>query len=254
MLLESRSRVDQDSKTTFSPPYGPVSNLKMIFDTWRDRSMPEKVDSEWLERVGLSPNLSPKNLHALRFLGLMDEEGYTTQVAHRLRGAAGEEYPSVLEEIVRKAYRPIFELRNPSQDSRTRLEDAFRNLEPQAQRSRMVACFLGLCSLALIPLKESPPVRETASRTVRPRPATIRNPNERLVADRARIVPRFATLQAQAVPPISSALLDPVLRGLIDKLAEIEDTAELDSWFSVFKSAFAFVKNANQKMKNEAGG
>lgn len=238
--------MEQDT-TTFSPPYGPVSNLKTIFDTWRDRSMPEQIDKDWLERAGISANLAPKNLQALRFLGLIDADGYTTAVATRLRGAAAEEYPSVLEEIVRKAYRPIFELRNPSEDSRNRVEDAFRKLEPQAQRGRMVACFLGLCAMALIPLKEAPPVREISTRVSgRVRPKVMRNVTD-TISGRVEIRPRTT-----APTSVAPAVMDPVLRGLIEKLLQIEDAVELDDWFQVFKSAFVYVKSARKKLQDEA--
>lgn len=236
--------MEQEAKT-FSPPYGPTSNLKTIFDTWRERSMPGRVEKDWLERAGISANLIPKNIYALRFLGLIDEEGYTTPVAERLRGAASEEYAKVLEEIVRKAYRAVFEVRNPSQDSRNRIADAFRKAEPQAQRNRMVACFLGLCSMALIPLKESPPVRESTTRATRPR-AIAAKVSEPVRADFAAILPRVS-------PDSQPSAMDPVLRGLIHKLAEIEDTEELESWFYVYKSAFEFVKNTRQKTRSEAG-
>ena len=214
--------------------------------------MPEQVDKSWLERAGISANLAPKNLQALRFLGLIDEDGYTTEVADRLRGAAAEEYPSVLEEIIRKAYRPIFELRNPSADSRGRLEDAFRRLEPQAQRGRMVACFLGLCAMALIPLKEAPPVREIGSRAAggRGRPKVIR---PEMVVGSPQILKRHTALHSNPASAAPPPIMDPVLRGLIEKLLDVEDGSELDDWFQVFRSAFLFVRSARKKGTSEAG-
>lgn len=158
-----------DNTPQLGPPYGPPGNIRTVIETWRDRSMPEEVTKEWLERIGLSPNLATRNLHGLRFLGLINEGGYTTDVAERLRVAPAEEFPAVLEKIVRTAYAKIFALRDPAVDARSRIDDAFRHESPAAQRSRMVACFLGLCAFAGIPLKEAPPAREVRNRVGAPR-------------------------------------------------------------------------------------
>jgi hypothetical protein len=236
--------------TYLGPPYGPVSNLRTVFDTWRDRSMPEQIDKDWLERVGISPNLTAKNLHALRFLGLIDEQGYTTSVASRLRIASSEEYPSVLEEILRKAYRLVFEIRDPSTDSRTRIDDAFRKELPQAQRSRMVALFMGLCQMALISLKEAPPARGNRESRGASKPKTTQPP----LPTPAREGPRYTpppdlVYRTSGVPP--TAVLDPILTGLINTLSQIESVEELDQWYGVFKSAFSLVNNLRVKAKSE---
>jgi len=239
-----------------SPPYGPAANLKTIFDTWRDRSMPDQLGKEWLERIGLSSNLTAKNLHALRFLGLIDDAGYTTAVAQRLRGATSEEYPSVLEEIIRKAYAKVFEIRNPSIDSRTRVDDAFRLELPQAQRSRMVACFFGLCAMAGIPLKEAPPLRESQTRK------SSSLPSKRLRTDMASPIDstRVATLMPTYHEPETQSRnleaikpFNPVLDGLLRTVPSIDSAEELDEWYQVFRSAFLFVRSMASKTRNEVG-
>ncbi len=239
-----------------SPPYGPTANLKAIFDTWRDRSMPEQLGKEWLERIGLSAHLSTKNMHALRYLGLVDDLGFTTDVAQRLRTATSEEYPSVLEEIIRKSYRKVFEIRNPSIDSRTRIDDAFRHEQPQAQRSRMVACFLGLCALAGMPLKEAPPQRDGAARRANSPPvkrsrvetATTELPRKVSAAD-APPVPQ----EAPPTRPIEyNTGLNPVLAGLLKSVPDLDTAEELEEWYLVFKAAFLFVKNMASKTKSES--
>jgi hypothetical protein len=223
------------------PPYGPVQNTKTVIEQWRDRSMPDQVGEDWLEKIGLSPNLAPKNLHGLRFLGLIDEQGYTTDVARRLREATSEEYAAVLEQIVRKAFAPVFAIRNPSEDSRLRIEDAFRKEEPSAQRKRMVAYFLGICALAGIPLKE-PPRGSAAgkSRVGVPRKGPLpTNP-----PDTPPINPPATGTVKQ--PPLFSTLhvpatYDLVLAGLLNRVPSIQTTAALDQWFSVFRAAFELI-------------
>lgn len=242
------------AETNESPPYGPAANLKTVFETWRDRSMPESVGKEWLERIGISPNLTAKNLHALRFLGLIDAEQYTTSVAQRLRTATSEEYPVVLEEILRRAYHRVFEIRNPSVDSRTRIDDAFRHEQPQAQRSRMVACFLGLCALAGIPLKEAPPVRDSPSR--RGSASGSKKPRESVAASDPA-PPRFSEVRTvfQSPPPArASGAFNEILSGLLKAVEDLESVEELDEWFQVFRATFLFVRSRTDKAKSEAGG
>ena len=248
--------MEQES-TGLGPPYGPVSNLKDIFDTWRDKSMPDQVSKEWLERVGISSHLTAKNLHGLRFLGLIDGDGYTTPVAGRIKVASAEEYPSILEEIVRKAYRFVFETRDPAEDSRLRIEDAFRRAEPQAQRPRMVALFLGLCQLALMTLKEPPSGRAPKERG---RPATPKKVKQQPLASEATPPPGEATARIEVprsrlrADTVVLHAFDPILAGLLNALPEMQDEAELDKWYAVFKSAFALVRNLAAKNRNEGSG
>jgi len=235
------------------PPYGPVANLKTIFNTWRDRSMPEQVDKDWLERIGISPHLTAKNLHALRFLGLIDDLGFATPVAGRLRVASAEEYPSVLEEIIRKAYRFVFEIRDPAVDARNRIEDPFRKEMPQAQRSRMVALFLGLCQLALMPLKEAPPTR--APRDGKQAPRKPREMSAAAADNLQPLLERSSELRRvdSAVSVLREAPgLDPILRQLINTLPQIDSADELDKWYTVFRSAFSLVCDLKAKAAVEA--
>jgi hypothetical protein len=202
--------------------------------------MPEEVTKEWLERIGLSPNLATRNLHGLRYLGLITEGGYTTEIAERLRVAPAEEFPTELETIIRKAYAKIFALRDPSTDARSRIDDAFRHESPAAQRSRMVACFLGLCAFAGIPLKEAPPSREVRNRVGTPKkkpeasrpvgPATPSQPPAQITRSEIQEVWRGA------------GALDPALAGIVAKIPEIETREDLERWWVMFKSAFEFVK------------
>jgi hypothetical protein len=144
------------STTDFSPPYAPPANIIAIIRKWRDHSLPDTITKEWLSKIGTSPNLATMNLRALQFLNLIEPSGDTTAVAIRLRTAPSDLYEEVLQEVVRTAYAPIFQVLDPASASRTQIDDAFRHEKPEAQRSRMVACFLGLCREAGITLKEPP--------------------------------------------------------------------------------------------------
>lgn len=153
------------------PPYGPPGNLKRIFAAWRERGLPDRISKEWLERIGLSGNLATRNLHALRYLRLIDDGARPSEIAQRLRIASAEAYPAILGAVVRTAYAEVWATRDPANDDRERLADAFRHLSPAAQRSRMVAFFLGLCAQAHLPLKDPPPSRDGVRVAARQSPA-----------------------------------------------------------------------------------
>jgi hypothetical protein len=149
------------------PPYGPPANLAVIFAAWRDRGLPPHVDRAWFERIGLSANLTTRNLHALRYLRLVDEAARPTEIAARLQVAATDAFPATLAAIVRTSYARVWASCDPETDPRSRIEDAFRQEQPAAQRSRMVACFVGLCVQAGLPLRDGGPSPRSRTTTGR---------------------------------------------------------------------------------------
>jgi hypothetical protein len=225
----------------FSPAYGPPANTIAVIRKWRDHSLPEQVNGEWLSKIGLSPTLESRNLQALTFLALIDSAGYPTDAARALRTAPSNEYPSVLAEIVRSAYQPIFSVLDPGQATRTQIDDAFRHEKPEAQRSRMVAFFLGLCREAGLTLKEPPRGGRPAGTTR----ATGATKTQRQRKQEVTVLP-----PAQAIPSQVRALprgpsLDPALMGIVEKIPELETTQDLDAWIEMFRSAFNFVKKVH---------
>jgi hypothetical protein len=222
------------------PPYGPPANIKTILEFWRNRNMPEQVSKEWLTRIGLSPNLTSQNLLALRYLNLIDENGYTTSVAERLRVARSDEYQTVLQEIIRTAYAKIFEFTDPSKDSKTRITDQFRQEQPSAQRPRMVTCFIGLCAMAGIQLKESPPTRsETQPRVGQKVIRKTKSSDSQNVTQSTLSATTTHSVQP-ALPPPKARRLPDVIQGWIDRMpAEGETWNRLDyeKWLKMFSGS-----------------
>lgn len=143
--------------TTQHAPYAPATSVLDVVRRFRDRGLPEPVGNATLEQVGISRGNAPRTLQALKFLGLLDNEGHHTDSFTRLRQANTEEYPNTLAEIIRAAYDEVFRIVDPAQDDLTSIDDAFRGYKPPSQRDRMVKLFMGLSHEAeLIPEEKLP--------------------------------------------------------------------------------------------------
>lgn len=93
-------------KPVETPPYVPRKGLRSTLDFLESRKAGETITREDLHKRGLSSHLTYPALAALRFLGLMDEQG-------RLTGqhtAFSREKPdlAVQETLVKEAYRDFF--------------------------------------------------------------------------------------------------------------------------------------------------
>ncbi len=114
----------------------------------RDRGLPETVGLGALDAISIPEGNQPRTLAALKFLGLVAEDDQRTPLFDRLGRAPTEEYREILAEVIRAAYAPVFELRDPAEDSIDRITDAFRPYQPARQRERMVTLFMALCAEA----------------------------------------------------------------------------------------------------------
>jgi hypothetical protein len=157
-------------------PYAPLANVLAVVKRLHDRGIPEPVTPDSLTVLSIPPGNAPRTLQALRFLGIVAEDGLLLPAAERLRRASSDEYPETLAEIIREAYAPIFKVVDPATDTEVRVADAFRQYDPAAQRSRMVTLFLGLCAEAGIatdrPKRKATPGRPKRDAARRPTPVS----------------------------------------------------------------------------------
>ena len=155
--------------STMTAPYAPVDNVLKVIRRLRERGLPSPLTLLELERLGIPSGNAPRTLAALRFLGLIEEDGQRSETFDRLGKANTDEYAGLLAEIVRAAYSPVFTIVDPARDGDIAINDAFRQYTPEAQRPRMVTLFLGLCREAgLIP--GGSPVRHARLRKATPKP------------------------------------------------------------------------------------
>jgi len=140
-------------------PYAPVNNVLSVIRRLRERGLPEVLSFGELQRIGIPSGNASRTLVALRYLGLIDDEGRRTSAFDRLGRAKSDEYNEVLAEVVRNAYAQIFAIVDPAENSDIEIADAFRGLQPEAQRERMITLFLGLCREAGIVSGRAPEAR-----------------------------------------------------------------------------------------------
>lgn len=223
MVAESNSR-----------PYAPAAGVTAALQRFRRRNLPEKVDVAYLMQAGSSKELAGRTLIALRFLGVVTEDGTPTEALRSLARSTDEEYRQTLEGILRDRYSEIFLVTDPSEDTRAEIENAFRRYEPASQHYRMAALFLGLVAEAGIPIREEPRRRSPQQPRPQPRPTGAPRP----IAPRAdrRHVPgpggESAAAQASAV-----------LWGYFKRLPRPGTPfapAERDAWLDGMRAAFAF--------------
>ncbi|MGB2856686.1 MAG: DUF5343 domain-containing protein [Dehalococcoidia bacterium] len=88
------------------PPYGPTRGTLQSLQLLR-RTTPPRIDSDFLRVSKIAPGNEYKVVGALRFLGLIDDEGRPTD-SSRLLKTKGPTYILALQDIVRNAYSGVF--------------------------------------------------------------------------------------------------------------------------------------------------
>lgn len=75
------------------------------------RSLPATVDAKTLKKLGIAPNNESYVLNVLRFLGLIDQEGKSTDDAKKTFTLHDDDaFASAFADLVKAAYRDLFEL------------------------------------------------------------------------------------------------------------------------------------------------
>lgn len=131
-------------------PYAPATSVIQVIKRYHERGLPEPLNVEVLQQVGIPASMFSPTFRTLLFLGLVDQAGMKTTRFENIRRSASDEYPMTLASIVKDAYSDIFTIADPSADDLTAITDAFRRYDPANQRDKMVRLFIGLCEEAEI--------------------------------------------------------------------------------------------------------
>jgi len=127
-----------ENAETINRPYPPPSNVTTILQRLRSRNLPDQIDNEYLRDASIPDGTIHRTLFALRFLGLIDEAGWLNEPLKAIHTSTDEEYQAILAGLIREAYKEVFNVVDPSQDSQDKILNVFRRYTPASQRSRMV--------------------------------------------------------------------------------------------------------------------
>lgn len=124
--------------------YISIKGLMFFLDHIRYVSTPNKVDAGLLHDYGTSKGNVFALLSALKFLGLIDENGKPTPAFGSLQ-AMGQEFQGNLREVVENAYADLFTRLDVSRDSREHVRNYFARNYSVSQSERATSLFLDLC-------------------------------------------------------------------------------------------------------------
>jgi len=88
-------------------PYAPMSALREFFERIRNVSPPARVDRRFFQKLSVAGSNEWALLSALKFLGIVDDNGVPTAAYRALQTSDRFEY--TLQELVLEAYRPLFD-------------------------------------------------------------------------------------------------------------------------------------------------
>lgn len=222
-------------------PYTPPSNVVAVLQRLRSRNLPDGIDAEYLRDAGVSEGTLGRTLFALRFLGLIDEEGVPSQALQSIHISSDEEYRSILSGRIREAYSEVFNVVDPTEDSQDRILNVFRRYTPASQRSRMVIFFLGMCREAGIPTLDVPRQRSMQQPRVTSRPP-VTQPVSR------------TQRRQQPSGDTGAGGGNPALKGLLWSLpAEGEPLSDerLDEWLKVVRVTLRFLYPKPSESQNK---
>lgn len=221
-------------------PYPPPSTVTTVLRRLRSRNLPERIEAEHLRDAGVSDSLVTRTLFALRFLGLVSDD-IPTAALRSIAASTNEEYQSILAGLLQDAYREVFEVVDPTQDSQDRILNVFRRYTPASQRSRMVVFFLGMCKEAGIPTLEPQRPRTGGSATNSKSSASVAkasHPAARATTRPATSAPKVedSTRAASGLP----AALELLMRSLPPEGTSMS-SARREQWLSMARATLAFV-------------
>lgn len=154
--------------------YAAKGSILRFFERAKDVSAPDVVDAKLIKTYGIKSD--PYHvISALRFLGLIDEDGQPTDKYPKIQ-ASGAQFAENLEHIVREAYSDLF-AKVPVETTATRedVENYVRLHGTPSLASKVATLFIALCQEAGIEL--SPELASSVRRgAVRRKPAKKREP------------------------------------------------------------------------------
>jgi hypothetical protein len=194
------------------PPYISGWILDQFFKKVRTVNIPDKLTVMTLKGWGVAENQEHPLLSALRFLGLIDDDG-TPLPNFRKTQVEGEEFKSNLKQIIEESYPDLFKELKVDQASYQDFLNFFGVHYSQASKSKMVKAFGHLCNSAGLEYpafekirrrRKTPEIeRERKTAVAKPTQLHVTAPKTKTLSNEAAIghedrVVRLAQIMAQA--------------------------------------------------------
>jgi Family of unknown function (DUF5343) len=200
----------EQAKSTRTPPYTSYRTFKTFIEDLRERGVPSRIDRSVLTRF--SGVVGSQLMHALRFLGLIEDHGRPTQRLKELVNAHGAgHWPEKLLELLRKEYAPMFaidlETATPSH-----FNEAFRKAFPAADAvvQKCVTFFLYAANDAGVTISGRVlKGRKPRSPTPRSKHASAHAPSREFEAGTERPQPDTSRIEGKKPSEILLMHLDP---------------------------------------------
>ena len=226
--------VSQDREPT-NRPYPPPSNTIAVLHRLRTRNLPDRIDNEYLRDAGIPEGTISRTLFAMRFLGFIDEGGLLTEPVKSIHTSTDEEYQAILSGLIREAYKEVFNVVDPSQDSQDKILNVFRRYIPASQRDRMVIFFLGMCREAGISTLDVPKARTMG---------TVKTTTQVAKRTSSKAASTISQKERAAIRHAAVTGIDPALEGLIRTLPEPGTALSLErrrQWLEMAEATLRFV-------------
>jgi hypothetical protein len=200
----------EQAKSTKTPPYTSYRTFQTFIEDLREHGVPSRIDRSVLTRF--SGVVGTQLMHALRFLGLIEDHGHPTQRLKELVNARGAgHWPEKLLELLRQEYAPIFaidlETATPSH-----FNESFRKAFPAADAvvQKCVTFFLYAANDAGVKISgRVMKGRKPRSLTPRRKHASAQAPTKEVEAGTPRPQPDTARIEGKKPSEILLMYLDP---------------------------------------------
>lgn len=217
-------------------PYAPPSAVLKVIRHYADRDVPERVTLMNLVQIGVTEALAPRTLVALKFLGLLEDDGTTTERFRALRYAKSDEYQEVFGGVLDAAYKDILDHVDVGTATDTDIANAFRPYSPGGQRGRMITLFVALAREAGWQMASVGPTT-TAGKAPRQRAkATPKPPKDK---------PTAQVIRPQGIPAPPPGLLFGVTEADIAALDEADFKAVWDALGTVARARARALQSAD---------
>ena len=145
-------RATRSGEQLLTLPYGPTKGMLQALQLMR-KSTPHRVDGNFLRLNKIAPGNEYKVVGALRFLGIIDDEGRPTERSRVLK-TKGSTFVAALQDIIRNAYKSLFQHIGGNGHSQEDIYNYFittEGLGPE-MASKTTRFFVQLCQMAEIDL------------------------------------------------------------------------------------------------------